>query len=292
MFAVCSVIGRAYLLSAAFAGRAHRDRSASVIATSLAVLALAACGAATEPQGPPAVKTSSDIVALIDSPRLTSLSVSGDVVTAEGQLRKVQGDDLRTYWFTTVGALAHVQELGGSVIVRRSKFLDGKTMVEPEDSFGGEPVGTLRNPATYLSEEDLRAHALRWADTAGVVVEEVNYVSFLGGAAELVLRPRDELKFMRKLDVTLYELFRSLPQEEERPFLLSIVDSTGANRRVWGFFFLGGERQVHLSDGAKMTVGGSEGFAWQADDLSKALGVDASGRPVEDLQPVEGAPGP
>jgi hypothetical protein len=92
--------------------------------------------------------------------------------------------------------------------------------------------------------------------------------------------------------MTLYELFRTLPQEEERPFLLSIVDSSGANRRVWGFFSLGEERQVRLSDGTKMTAGGSEGFAWQADDLSKALGWDASGRPLEGPQPVENIPEP
>ena len=235
------------------------------------------------------MKTSRGIVDLIDSPRLTSLSLSGDVVTAEGQASRSEGDDLRTYWFTSVGALAHIQALGGSSIDRR--VLDGTTLLDSGDVVGPEPVGTLRDPETFLGEEDLNARMLRWAETAEVVVEELNYVPFLGGAAELVLRPRNELKFMRGLDMTLYELFRTLPQEEERPFLLSIVDSSGANRRVWGFFSLGAERQVRLSDGTKMTAGGSEGFAWQADDLTKKLGVDASGRPVGPLKPVEDAPG-
>jgi hypothetical protein len=272
------------------AGLPRCDRTTFVIATCVAVLALPACGAATESQGPPAVKTPGGIVALIDSPRLTSLSLSGDVVTAEGQVRKTPGDDLRTYWFTTVGALAHIRELGGSVIAR--KILHGTTLVDPEGYAGEEAVGTLADPATYLSEEDLNARTLRWAEAVDVVVEELNYVPFLGGAAELVLRPRDELKFMRNLDMALYELFSALPQEEERPFLFTIVDGSGAARRVWGFFSLGAERHVRQSDGTKMTAGGGEGFAWQADDLSEALGVDASGRPLEGPQPVQNMPEP
>ena len=269
--------------------RACRSRSALVIAISLAVLPLAGCGAATEPHGPPPVKTSSDIVALIDSPRLTSLSLSGEVVTAEGQASRSEGDDLRTYWFTSVGALAHIKALGGSSIERR--VLDGTKLLDSGDVVGPEPVGTLRDPETFLSEEDLNARTLRWAEAADVVVEDLNYVPFLGGTAELVLRPRHELKFMRGLDMTLYELFRALPQEEERPFLLTVVDGSGANRRVWGFFSLGEERQVRVRGGTKMTAGGSEGFAWQADDLSRALGWDASGRPFPEQAPVEDAPG-
>ena len=283
-------VGLAYLMSAV-ARLSRRDRSAFVIATSLAGLALAACGAATEPQGPPAVKTSSDIVALIDSPRLTSLSLSGDVVTAEGQVEKEGGDDLRTYWFTTVGALAHVVELGGSAIVR--KILYGATEIDPDEYAREEMLGTLHDPATFLSEEELNALVFRWADAAEVVVEEVNYIPFLGGAAELVLRPRDELEFMKELDLRMYELLRDFPQEEERPFLVTIVNSSGANRRVWGGFYLGDERRFRLSDGTKSTAGGGEGFAWQAEDLSKALGWDASGRPSpQQVQPVENAPGP
>ena len=116
-----------------------------------------------------------------------------------------------------------------------------------------------------------------------------NYVPFLGGSAEFVLRPKDELEFMKDLDLRMYEFFRELPQEE-RAFLLTIVDNTGANRRVQGGFSLGEERQFRLSDGTKASAGGWEGFASQADDLSKALGVDASGRPIEEPQPVEDAP--
>jgi hypothetical protein len=237
------------------------------------------------------VKTSSDIVALIDSPRLTSLSLVGDVVTAEGQASRSEGDDLRTFWFTSVGAIAHVQHLGGSLIVRR--VLDGTTLLDAGDG-GEEPVGRLTEPPTFLSESDLNDLALRWADEADVAVE-LNYVPFFGGTAEFVLRPKDELAFMRELDLRLYELFRVLPQEP-RPFLVTVVDGSGANRRVWGGFPLSdpdqGWQRARLSDGTKVVIAEWDGFAWQADDLTKALGVDASGRPVGPLEPVEGAPGP
>jgi hypothetical protein len=93
------------------------------IAVSLVVFALAGCGAATQPQRP-SVSTPNDIVALMDSPRLTSLSKEGKVVTAEGQASRAGGDSLRTYWFTSVGALACVQALGGSVIVSQGRERD------------------------------------------------------------------------------------------------------------------------------------------------------------------------
>jgi hypothetical protein len=266
--------------------------SARLIAVSLAVLALAACGAATEPQGPPSVSTASDIVALMNTPRLTSLSSVGEVVTAEGQASAAGGDDLRTYWFTSIGAIAHVQHVGGSLIVRR--VLDGTTLFDENE--GEEPVGTLTDPATFLSEEEMNDLALRWADEAEANVE-VNYVPFFGGAAEFVVRPDDELGFMRELDSRMYELFRKLPQEP-RPYLVTIVDSSGANRRVQGGFLLSdpdkGWQRARLSDGTRVVIAESDGFAWQADDLTKVLGVDASGRsiapPVE--VPVEEAPGP
>jgi hypothetical protein len=304
------------------AGRTPSSRRylkiAALIAVSLAVLVLAACGAATEPQGPsacgaatarqrpsaggaatepqrPSVSTPGDIVALMDTPRLTSLSSEGRVVTAEGQATRAGGDDLRTYWFTSLGAIAHVQHLGGSLIVRR--VLDGTTLLDPDEASQEEPVGTLTDPATFLSEEDLNAHALRWADEAEAIVEEVNYVPFFGGAAEFVLRPKDELEFMRELDLRMYEFFCGLPQEP-RPFLMTIVDSSGAIRRVWGGFLLSdpdqGLQTARMSDGTKIAIAESDGFAAQAPDLTKALGVDAGGRPVETgpVETVEGAPGP
>jgi hypothetical protein len=257
----------------------------------VAVFALAGCGAAES--NAPSVSTPDDIVRVIDSPRLTSLSKEGKLITAEGQATKAGGDDLRTYWFTSVGALAAVQELGGSMILRR--VMNGSTLLDDGD--GEEPVGTLPDFATHLSEEDLRAYADRHAEAAGVVVEEVNYVPFLGGNAEFVLRPKDEIKFMRHLDENMYAFFRDFPAQDARPMLLTFVNSSGANRRVQGSFPLskaGTAAYGHLKDGTKIQIAEGEGFSWQADDLTKVLGVDASGRstapPVE--VPVEEAPGP
>jgi hypothetical protein len=247
-----------------------------LIAVTLAVFAVAGCGGATKPQ-PPSVSTPGDIVSLIDSPRLTSLSKEGEVITAEGQASSAEGDSDRTYWFTSVGALAAVDELGGSAIVRN--VLNGTALLD--DGNGKEPVGRLPDPTMFLSEEDLRAYADSHAETAGVVVEEVNYVPFLGGTAEFVLRPIDEIEFMRNLDENMYAFFRDFPAQDARPMLVTLVDSTGANRRVHG--------SIPLSDGTGgLEIAGGEGFSWQADDLTKVLGVDASGRSIG---PVEKAPG-
>jgi hypothetical protein len=92
----------------------------------------------------------------------------GRVVTAEGQATTAEGDDIRTYWFTTVGALAYVQEFGGSLIVR--KVLDGTTLLDDGEYSGEEPVGTLADPATFLSEEDLNVfhvHCRRLRPSSG-----------------------------------------------------------------------------------------------------------------------------
>jgi hypothetical protein len=247
-----------------------------VIASSLAVLAVAGCGAATEAQQP-SVSTPSDIVALIDSPRLTSLTKERNVLTAEGPASQAEGDSLRTYWFTSVGALAGVESFGGSAIVR--KVMNGTMLLEDD---GKEPVGTLPDTATFLSEDDLRAYADSHADDAGVVVEEVNYVPFLGGTAEFVLRPTDEIKFMRNLDENMYSFFRDFPSKDPRPMLLTVVDGSGTNRWVQGSF--------PLSDGTSgLAAAEGESFSWQAEDLTEVLGVDASGRSIG---PVEQAPGP
>jgi len=100
--------------------------------------------------------------------------------------------------------------LGGFAIVR--KVLSGTTLLDDGD--GKESVGTLPDPATFLSEEALDAYAESHAEEVGLVVQEVNYVPFLGGTAEFVLRPNDEIKFMRNLDENMYSFFRGYPAQD------------------------------------------------------------------------------
>jgi hypothetical protein len=229
------------------------------------------------------VNAPEDIVSLMNTPRLTSLLSEGGVVTAEGQATKAKkGDDLRTYWFTSVGALAYVQRFGGSRIVRR--VLDGATALDAGDAGGGEPVGTLVDPKTFLSEDDLNDHARSRADDAGVVVEEVNYVPFLGGTAEFVLRPTDESEFWSEFDERMSRLFRGFP-EEGRPSLVTIVNGRDAIRLVQGHFPLSdGDRPQYtrLPDGTKAQIAGGEGFAWYAPDVQAILRPEG---------PVQNAPG-
>jgi hypothetical protein len=229
----------------------------------LTVLALAGCGGGTKTQAP-SVSTPSDIVALMDTPRLTSLSSAGRVITAEGQATAAEGDSLRTEWFTTVGGVEYARRFGGSSIVR--KVLHDTTILQKDNT----EVGTLTDPATFFSEEDLRAHALRYADAAGVVVEEVNYVPFFSGTAEFVLRPRDESEFMSEFAERMYLFFRGLLSPGRTPVLVTIVDSSGANRLIKWFVPLSDEgtaQYIHGTGGRKIQIAEWEGMAWQARDL-------------------------
>jgi hypothetical protein len=252
------------------------------IAGILAVLALAGCGGA-ESQAP-SVSTPDDIVALMDTPRLTSISSKGNVVTAEGQASTAEGDSLRTEWFTTVGGIEYVQRFGGSTVV--PTILVG-TNVHQADA---ELVGTLTDAPTFLSEDELRAQALHSADAAGVILEELNYVPFFGGTAEFVLRPIDESEFMKEYDERMSRFFGfvlDLPSPGRRPVLVTIVDSEGANRVIQGSVPLSDEgttQYARVEGGRKVQIAEGAGMAWQADGLT-VLGGGATER-------VEEAPGP
>ena len=256
---------------------------ASLIAVTLPVFAAAGCGGATEPQ-PPSVGTPSDIVALIDSPRLTSLSKEGEVITAEGQASSAEGDSLRTEWFTTVGGIEYAQRFGGSTVA--PTILVGTKVHKANE----ELVGTLTDSPTFLSEDELRAQALRSADAAGVILDELNYVPFFGGTAEFVLRPTDESTFMSEYDERMSRFFGfvvDLPSPGRRPVLVTIVDSDGANRLIQGSVPLSDEgttQYARVEGGRKAQIAEGAGMAWQADDLTVLRG-GAAGR-------VEEAPGP
>jgi hypothetical protein len=100
----------------------------------------------------------------------------------------------------------------------RSPSFDGTKVLEQDIELGG----VLTESGTSLSEDDLKARALRSAKGAGVVVEEVNYVPFFGGTAEFVLRPIDEPAFMSEFEARMslfFSFVRDLPPAGRRPVL-------------------------------------------------------------------------
>ena len=241
----------------------------------IAVVALAGCGAGTAPEAP-SVSTPSDIVALMDTPRLTSLSSTGRLITAEGQASTADGDDLRTKWFTTVAGVEYAQRFGGSFIV--SKVVHDTTVLEKEET----EVGTVSDPATLLSEEDLSVVVSRYANDAGVLVEEINYVPFFGGTAEFVLRPTDESKFMHEFDKRMYLFFRHLvPSDRKpRPVLVTIVDDSGAIRLVQGSIPLSDEGTAQYGrdeNGQKYQIAEGEGMSSGCRRSHEALGLGNGG---------------
>lgn len=262
--------------------RAHASYTQTVgrIVGIVAVLVLAGCGGAASEA--PSVSTPSDIVALMDTPRLISLKAKGRVIFAEGQATTAGGDVTRTEWFTTVGAVECAQRFGGWAIFRRIRT--GTRLSEPEK----DEVGTLAEPGTFLTEDELRAEALRSADAAGVVVEEVNYVPFFGGTAEFVLRPTDESQFMSEFDERMSRFFRffgDLPSPGERPVLVTIVDENGANRLVQGDVPLSEDGKDVFHNGKKVKFPQTGvSWGWYADDLETEFG-DAAVAPVQNAPP-------
>ena len=250
------------------------------IACIVGALVLAGCGAAGSQA--PSVSTPDDIVALMNTPRLVSLKSKGRVVFAEGQATTAGGDFTRTEWFTTVGAVECAQRFGGWTISRRIRT--GARLSEPDKN----GVGVLAEPGTFLSEDELRAQALRSADSAGVVVEEVNYVPFFGGTAEFVLRPTDESKFMSEFDERMSRFFRffgDLPSLGERPILVTIVDKSGVNRLVQGDVPLSEDGKDVFHNGKKVKFPQTGvSWAWYADDLETEFG-DAAVAPVQNAPP-------
>ena len=241
------------------------------IAVGLAVLVLMGCGGETaEQQAPPLVASADDIVTLMGTPRLTSLSSAGEDVIAEGQATAAAGDSTRTDWFQIVGAVEYAQHFGGSYMVR--KVFNGTTLINQEK----DDVGTLADEVAFYSEQDFIDYAEQHADAAGVVVEEVNYVPLLGGTAEFVLRPTDESEFLAEADLRLIDFLDDLHSKGGRPSLVTIVNSAGANRLVQG--------SVPTSDGTNPVKALSIGMSWAAEDIH--IWDRSTGAAVEASEPV------
>jgi hypothetical protein len=61
-----------------------------------------------------------DIVTDMNTPRVTSISAAGGVVTVKGEADPaVPGDDVRTLWYTTVAGMQYVEENGSATISRK-----------------------------------------------------------------------------------------------------------------------------------------------------------------------------
>jgi hypothetical protein len=109
--------------------------------TLVAVLALALVGVLGM-SGAAQATTETDILAAFNSPRVTAISSSSGVVTADGEGdAAVPGDFVRTHWYTAAAAMAFVQVEGGSSINRE---VNQSTDPPAEDNFNRaneSPIG-------------------------------------------------------------------------------------------------------------------------------------------------------
>jgi hypothetical protein len=200
-----------------------------------------------------------DIVAAMNTSRLTSLSKSGGVVTAEGQAdEQTPGDDTRTDWYELIGAVAFVQENGGSFVER--KVYDGTTFLYSDKD---ESASLTVDPDDVITESEAESQAAKNASAVGGTVVELNHLPFFGGSIELVFQPTDSEGFLGNYEENLTALVDGLIGPT-RPTLVSIVDSNEDALVVVGY--------VPLGDPTETSAGGIS-VGWQA----RARGVTVLG---------------
>ena len=130
-----------------------------------------------------------------------------------------------------------------------------------------------------LSKGDLEAALENGAAAAGVALVRTHYLPLLGGTAELVVQPREPVRFAEEAGAHLATVVGPLGHGN-RPYLVTVVDAQGSPLLVLGW-------TPHLGGGL------GEGIGWQApgirssaiigqaqtrDDTLPAAAV-ASGRP-------------
>lgn len=110
------------------------------------------------------------------------------------------------------------------------------------ESAGSQPV--------TLGESELEAALEDSAAAAGVTLVRTHYLPLLGGTAELVVQPRDPVRFAEEAGAHLATVVGPLGHDN-RPYLVTVVDAQGRALLVLGWTpDLGG--------------GLGEGVGWQA----------------------------
>ena len=200
-----------------------------------------------------------DIVAAMNSSRLTSLSKSGGVVTAEGQAdEQTPGDETRTEWYELIGAVMYVQQNGGNAVER--KLYDGTTFLYADKD---EAAHLTIDPEDVITESEAASQAAANASAIGGTVVELNYLPFFGGSIEVVFQPTDAQDFLSNWEENLEALVDGLIGPT-RPTAATILDSNGDA--------LVGVGYVPLGDPTETSAGGIS-VGWQA----RARGVTVLG---------------
>jgi len=186
----------------------------------------------------------------IDRTAVASVKSSNERVVVRGEQRAALsngGYDTRIEWQQKLAAVAEAQQTGAKEIVTKV-FENGKLVSDQLDW-----VNTDNLDFTPVTRDEIVANATLVGHQVDVELVAVNYVPLFGGTAEIVIQPDNEAKFLATSGQSFYRLLGPLA-EGSRPYLLTVVDGTGAPRLIMGFVTgVGG--------------GDGQGMGWRADGV-------------------------
>ncbi len=185
-----------------------------------------------QPSGDPAAAVARILVA-IDSPRITSMDIVGTTIKITGRASTDYGDVARTLWYESVAGAALAQlnnadRVDMLVLDASGNELDSVTD-EPSDS--GAQIDPLAD--ITMSPSDVAAVTAKLDPALGLTVTGAHYVGLFGGGAEVVVQPDDVEGFVAHASTKLGKLLGPLTGDN-RPYLVTVVDATGAPQLILG----------------------------------------------------------
>jgi len=204
-----------------------------------------------------------DFLAALGSDRVQSLKESDSVAVATGSATTQGGDAARTLWYELVAGSALAETDGLEAVSSRVVGPAGETLYSSTDDAvspqtpSADPLSSSQNSASHI-----QAVASKGADALGLQVVDVNYVGLFGGTAEVVVYVKDMQTFEDSAMTSLTTLVKPFTQEN-RPYLVTFVDGSGAPQLVVG----------HL-EGIGSDTG--QGVSWQAPGVDALIGTQVA----------------
>ena len=202
--------------------------------------------------GPGEPDPAADVLARIGSPRVTALSAVGGTAAVQGAASAAGAETARSLWYQTLAGAAFAQRVvGASAISRRVVDTSGAVLAEETDRVGA--VGQDAFAPLERSVTDILQATRSRAQALDAQVVSAHFIRLFGGTAELVVQPSDPTAFVASAGSKVASLLGDLGRDQ-RPYLVTVVDSVGRPLLVLGF-----------TPGVGGTMG--QGIGWQAPDV-------------------------
>lgn len=175
----------------------------------------------------------SDILARIGSPRLSDMTASGTTANVFGSASDAGAEATRTLWYENIAAAAFAQQVA----------IDQANREIVDDS--GEVLMTELDPVTVgsqdafaplnVSADDIANAIASGAEALDAQVVSIEYVELFGGIAEIVIQPASMDAFIGSASTNIPTLLGDLATQEQRPYLVTVVNSDQSPLLVVGY---------------------------------------------------------